>query len=298
MIAMQLLVFVTVAEKKSFSRAAEALNLTQPAVSQQIHTLEEHYGVKLFERTPKRVELTRAGETLLPYAKQILDLAAVARDALNDLMDKVTGRLTIGATLTIGEYILPPVLAAYARRFPDVELNVRIANTEEIGEMTLDHSIDVAVVEGRLLHRHLHLTPFLQDEMILLASPHHPLATNASITSDDLSAETFLLREEGSGTRAHAEEVLQALGITPRRIISIGSTQAIKEAVEAGMGFAILSKWCVRKALRDGTLVGLPLNGVRFLRPLSIALRSGRVQTRAARELIHLLQTFDYEPQT
>ena len=169
MTPMHLLVFVTVAEKKNFSRAAEALSLTQPAISQQIQSLEDFYGSKLFERTSKRVELTQAGETLLPYARQILDLADVAKGALDDLVGRVTGRLTIGASLTIGEYLLPHVLAVYAKQFPEVEVNVLIANTEEIGEMALDHSIDVGVVEGRLEHRLLRLTPFLEDEMVLIS---------------------------------------------------------------------------------------------------------------------------------
>ncbi|MGZ6503369.1 MAG: LysR family transcriptional regulator, partial [Tumebacillaceae bacterium] len=130
MITTHLLVFITVAEKKNFSRAAEALSLTQPAISQQIHTLEEYYGTKLFERTSKRVELTHAGETLFPFAKKILELEALGKDAINDLMGKVTGKLTIGATLTIGEYMLPHLIAEYTRRFPEVEVNVLVHNTE------------------------------------------------------------------------------------------------------------------------------------------------------------------------
>jgi len=290
MITSHLLVFVTVAEKKNFSRAAEALSLTQPAISQQIHTLEEYYGQKLFERTSKRVELTPAGETLLPYARQILNLSAVARDRVNDLVGKVSGRLSIGASLTIGEYLLPQLLAKYARLFPDVTISMKIANTEEIGQMVLDHTIDVGVVEGRLQHRHLELTPFAEDELILIAPLGHPLASRESVQAADLSRETFLLREEGSGTRVQAEEVLDALGVTPKRMIALGSTQTIKEGVEEGLGLAILSKWCVRKELRYETLVRLEVEGQRFPRPLQILEHTGRTYTRAVSEFIALVR--------
>ncbi|ARU63887.1 hypothetical protein CBW65_12485 [Tumebacillus avium] len=283
-----------VAEKKSFSRAAEALRLTQPAISQQIHTLEEYYGTKLFERTSKRVELTSAGETLLPYAKQILDLSAKSKGALDDLMGRVTGKLTIGATFTIGEYILPQVLAEYTQRFPEVELNLLIHNTEEIGEMMLDYSIDAGVVEGRLQHRHLTLTSFLDDEVVLFAPPGHPLADVSKVRAEQLEEHTFILREAGSGTRATAEDYLQKIGVAPRKIISIGSTQGIKEAVEAGMGLAILSKWCVRREMLAGSLQRLTLDGFHYTRPLSVLERAGRFQSRAASEFVCLVQQYAY----
>ncbi|ASS76305.1 LysR family transcriptional regulator [Tumebacillus algifaecis] len=294
MINTHLQVFATVAEKKSFSRAAEALRLTQPAISQQIHTLEEYYGTKLFERTSKRVELTTAGETLLPYAKQILDLAALSKGALDDLMGRVTGKLTIGATFTIGEYILPQVLAEYTQRFPEVELNLLIANTEEIGELMLDYRIDVGVVEGRLQHRHLTLTPYLDDEVVLLAPPSHPLGSAENIQAGDLEGQAFILREEGSGTRAVAEEFLQKIGVVPRKVITIGSTQGIKEAVEAGMGLAILSKWCVRREMKFGSLVRLKLESFHYSRHLSLLERAGRFQSRAASEFATLVQRYAY----
>ncbi|MBL0386602.1 LysR family transcriptional regulator [Tumebacillus sp. ITR2] len=286
-----LLVFVTVAEKKNFSRAAEALSLTQPAISQQIQSLEDYYGTKLFERTSKRVELTRAGEVLLPFAKEILNVSAVAKGALDDLVGKVTGKLTIGATFTIGEYILPLVLAQYTKSFPDVEVSVLIANTEEIGEKALDHSIDIGLVEGRLVHRNLNLTPLMEDEMVLFAPAGHRLAGQA-VTREELSREPYILREPGSGTRVIAEEVLVKLGVVPAKVFSMGSTQSIKEAVEAGMGLAILSKWCIRKELLYGTLVQLTPDGFSFTRPLQVLERSGHFQTKAVEEFLTLVRAF------
>jgi LysR family transcriptional regulator, transcriptional activator of the cysJI operon len=294
-ITTHLLVFVTVAEKKNFSRAAEALSLTQPAISQQVHTLEEYYGTKLFERTSKRVELTHAGETLFPYAKKILELEALGKDAIHDLMGKVTGKLTIGATLTIGEYMLPHLIAEYTRRFPEVEVNVLVHNTEEIQEMALSHSLDIGMVEGRIEHRNLTMTPFLEDEMVLIAPIEHPLTAKETVTCEDLQTETYILREEGSGTRMIAEEVMQAIGFTPTRTFSFGSTQSMKEAVEAGMGLAILSKWCIRKELRFGTLAQLKPEHFTFTRPLCLLERAGHVQTRALTEFIALVHSYPYK---
>jgi len=290
MITPHLRVFVTVAEKKNFSRAAEALSLTQPAISQQIHTLEEFYGTKLFERTSKRVELTRAGETLLPYAMQILDLGAVAKDAVDELTGTVSGRLTIGASFTIGEYLLPALIAEYTREYPTVELAMLIGNTEEIGEKLLDLSVDVAVVEGRLVHRHLQLTPMAEDELVLIASPTHPLAAKREVNAAQLHGELFILREEGSGTRMVAEEALLSIGVTPKRVISLGSTQAIKETIEAGLGLALLSKWCVRKEVRNGTLSALSVTGIASKRPLSMVEHTARIRTRAVEAFVELLK--------
>lgn len=294
MTPMHLLVFVTVADKKNFSRAAEALSLTQPAISQQIHSLEEYYGSKLFERTSKRVELTRSGETLLPYAKRILELSAAAKGAVDDLSGRVTGRMTIGATLTIGEYILPQLLAEYTKLYPEVEVEMMIANTEEIGEMALDHRLDAALVEGRFTHKTLTLTPFLEDEMLLIAPGDHPLAAQESITVADLARESFVLREAGSGTRVVAEEVLRSLGVHPAKMYAFGSTQAIKEAVEAGMGLTILSKWCIRKEESFGTLKRLLVPGFTFSRPLWVMERPGQFQTRAVAEFTSLVHSYAY----
>lgn len=293
MLTTHLTIFVTVAEKKNFSRAAEALQISQPAISQQIHSLEDYYGMKLFVRTSKRVELTQAGETLLPYAKKVLELVNAAHGALDDLMGRVTGQLKIGASLTIGEYILPHLLAEYTKRFPEVEMNVLIHNTEDIAAMALEHSIDVAVVEGRVEHRHLTMTPFSEDELVLIAASDHPLA-GTRIQGTLLAAETFLLREAGSGTRVVAEAALGALGITPAKIVTLGSTQSIKEAVEAGLGVAILSKWCIRKELRFGTLARLDIEDFAFTRPLSVLERVGQFKTRAVEEFIALVKTYPY----
>ncbi|MGZ6505472.1 MAG: LysR substrate-binding domain-containing protein, partial [Tumebacillaceae bacterium] len=143
-------------------------------------------------------------------------------------------------------------------------------------------------------HRNLQMTPFLEDEMVLIASVNHPLACHVRINRDDLTDQTFILREEGSGTRMIAEEVMRAIGFTPNRAFSFGSTQSMKEAVEAGMGLAILSKWCIRKELRFRTLAQLKLQQFTFTRPLCLLERAGHLQTRAMTEFTALVHTFPF----
>lgn len=290
----QLLVFMTVVEKKNFSRAAEALNLTQPAVSQQIHSLEDYYGVKLFERNSKRVEMTRAGEILYRYAAEILRLHQEARQAINDLLGRVTGKLIIGASLTIGEYVLPRLLSVFTGQFPEVEVAVSIGNTEVIAEHTLANRIDVGLVEGPVNPANLITVPFLEDEMLLIVPANHRLASVREADVSDLVGEIFIVREAGSGTRFVVEEVFRTLGIQPKREIQFGSTQAIKEAVEAGLGVAFISKWSIQKELKLGTLSAIRIKGHSFPRPFSLIWKKDQFQSRAMKEFAKLTASSDF----
>ncbi len=289
----QLYIFMTVADKKNFSRAGEFLNMTQPAISQHIHALEDYYGVKLFERSSKKVELTQAGTILYNYARNILDLHQKAKRAVSDLVDTVTGKLTIGASLTIGEYVLPRLLASFARKYPDVEFSVWIGNTEMVHERTREGSIDIGLVEGAIEDTQLHIKAFLQDEMVLVAPVLHPLAAKSNISRDDLQECVFVIREEGSGTRLSAEELFQKAGFRPERIITLGSTQAIKEAVEAGMGISILSKWCVRKELLLGSLKLLRIKGLEIPRLFFLIKLKDKFQSRAGDEFVKFINSED-----
>ncbi|BCJ86579.1 selenium metabolism-associated LysR family transcriptional regulator [Effusibacillus dendaii] len=288
-----LLVFVTVVEKKNFSRAAESLNMTQPAVSQQIHSLEDYYGVKLFERNSKRVETTRAGEVLYRYAVQIVNLQREAQQAVNDLMGLVTGKLMIGASLTIGEYVLPRLLSVYARHYPDVEISVTIGNTEVIADHALNNRIDVGLVEGPVNPANLVITPFLEDEMVLIVPTTHRLAAIGRVHIEDLLEETFIIRESGSGTRFIVEEVFRTLGIQPKREIQFGSTQAIKEAVEAGLGVSFISIWSVQKEIKLGTLRVLRVHNHSFPRPFSMIWKKKQLETRAMKEFTAMTESID-----
>ncbi|AEG14056.1 transcriptional regulator, LysR family [Desulfofundulus kuznetsovii DSM 6115] len=285
----QLRVFVTVAEKKNFSRAAEVLNLTQPAISQHIHALEEHYRARLFDRSNKKVELTQAGAILYSYAKKILNLHQEAERAVTDLIELVTGKIAVGASMTIGEYVLPRLLGAFAQKYPDVELAMTTGNTAMVFEQTLEGSIDIGLVEGPVEHAHLQVEPFLTDEMVLIVSPGHPLAGKSQATGEDLESCTFILREEGSGTRVAAENALRQLEVTPARIIVMGSTQAIKQAVEAGLGISFLSKLTIRKELALGTIKPVRLKDINITREFKIIRNRTRFQSRACDEFARFI---------
>ncbi|OAT85619.1 LysR family transcriptional regulator [Desulfotomaculum copahuensis] len=285
----QLLVFVTVAEKKNFSRAGEELNLTQPAISQHIHALEEYYRARLFERSNKKVELTQAGHILYSYARQILALHQKAERAVTDLIDLVTGKMVVGASMTVGEYVLPRLLGAYAKKFPEVELAMTIGNTAVICEHTLDGTIDTGLVEGPVEHAHLQVQPFLEDEMVLVVPAGHLLAEKTVVDPEDLLNQTFILREEGSGTRLAAESALHRLGLTPHRVIQLGSTQAIKQAVEAGLGISFMSRWAIRKEVALSTLKPLRIKDVSITREFNIIRNQTRFQSRACDEFVRFI---------
>ncbi|UOF90493.1 LysR family transcriptional regulator [Fodinisporobacter ferrooxydans] len=288
-------VFLTVAEKRNFSRAAEFLNLTQPAISQQIQTLEEYYGAKLFERTNKRVELTQAGHVLVPYAQKIMETHHHALQAVNDLTGQVTGKLTIGASLTIGEYILPKLLANFSGNYPKVEPTVKIGNTEVIAEHMLSGTIDLGLIEGPIHNKHLHVVPFLEDEMLLIVPANHMLNRYTEVEVDDVANETFLLREAGSGTRFAMEELLHDLSIQPKRVIQLGSLQSIKEGVEAGLGISFLSKWTIQKEIQLQSIHPVRIKGVRLKRQFSLLNRKGQFASRAVTEFMRVVQETKWE---
>lgn len=284
MLSNELLIFITVAEEKNLFRAAEVQNLTQPDISRHIQALEEYYGAVLFEKSGKGVELTPAGAALYTHAREILDLYRASRKAVADIVELVTGKLTIGASLTIGEYILPRMLATFSQRYPKVNYSVIIGNTEFIHERALEGSIDFGLVEGHIEDKQLEVKEFLKDEMVLIVSKQHFLAKKKYVIREDLEAVTFVMREEGSGTRLALEEVLKEISLKPEKIITLGSTQAIKEAVEAGLGISFLSKWALRKELQLGTLKAVRVKDLNITRGFYLIRHKERLESKACSE--------------
>jgi DNA-binding transcriptional LysR family regulator len=281
MLDQHLVVFLTVAKKRNFSRAGEALRMSQPGVSQYVSALEEYYGAKLFDRTNKRVELTRAGEALLPFAETIVELHNRARQAIADLVGNVSGKIHIGTSYTIGEYILPLILARFTSDYPEVEIRVKIDNTEQVSRELEQYKLDIGLVEGKVTSGGLSVEPFLRDEMSVILPKYHRLASSRTVTLEDLMEETWLLREEGSGTRAVADEMFSCFGRFPSRRIILGSTQAIKESVAAGLGVSLLSTWAVGRDVEHGVLCTASVSGFDSSRMLSIVLPKSEFHTRA-----------------
>ncbi|WP_144460663.1 LysR family transcriptional regulator [Siminovitchia fortis] len=267
-------VFIAVAEKKNFSRAAEELHMTQPAVSQYIRAFEREIGTRLLERTNKYVKLNKAGEIVYDHAKEIVGLYTKMQGLVDDLTNKTSGPLAIGASYTFGEYILPHVIADMLEEHPLVNPAISIGNTRDIAEFVLKHQLDVGIVEGDFRHDKLMIEPFAEDRMFIVAAPGHPLAQEENITPQELEKERWIIREIGSGTRKAADNMFAAINISPKRIMEFGSIQLIKESVEAGLGISLLSQWAIRKELAMGTLKKIEVDGLPFTRKFSIVTSS------------------------
>ncbi|MTW84515.1 LysR family transcriptional regulator [Virgibacillus dakarensis] len=282
-------VFVTVAEKKNFSRAAEELHMTQPSVSQYIRTFEENIGTRLLERTNKYVRLNKAGEIVYHHAKEILGLYTNMQHLVDDLVNKAKGPLSIGASYTFGEYLLPRIIANLLETYPDIHPTVTIGNTTEIADLVATHQLDVGIVEGHFKDQQLRVEEFAEDYMVVVASPNHILAKKRGVEILDLEKVTWIVREKGSGTREATEKVFHRFKLSPAKLMNFGSTQPIKEAVEAGLGISLLSRWAIQKELRNGDLNIINIKGLPFSRKFSIVTKSP-FQTKALEVFLGLLR--------
>lgn len=265
-------IFFTVAEKGTFSAAAQSLHMTQPGVTMQIQALEDHFGAKMFRRMPKAVELTDAGLALLPYARRMVELMAETDREMSRYTRELKGRLELGTSLTIGEYILPRLIGPFNREFPNITVSMKVMNTAQIMEEVLAHTLTFGLVEAETPHPDLIVEPLLRDELMLVLPAGHELLRQERITFADLCRYPFIMRESGSGTRKIVEEALEKQGhaIAKLRIaMDLGSTGAIKSAVEAGLGLSILSVATVKHEVALGVLALREVEGVRFVRSFS-----------------------------
>lgn len=285
-------VFITVVERQNFSRAAEELLMTQPAVSQYIRTFEENIGARLLERTSKYVRLTKAGEIVYHHAKEIVGLYTRMQTLVDDLINHASGTLSIGASFTFGEYVLPHIIAKMQENTPAIQPMVTIGNTKEIVTYMVSHQLDVGIIEGNFDQElQMHVEDFAEDYMVLVASPNHPLTRKkGKIKMTDLEHEKWVLRERGSGTREAADNIFERYKIEPSQMMNFGSTQAIKEAVGAGLGISLLSRWAIQRELRNGDLHMIDVEGLPFIRKFSIV-TSSPFQTKAQQVFIELLQS-------
>jgi DNA-binding transcriptional LysR family regulator len=271
-----LAVFHAVAQAGGMTLGAERLDVSQPAVSKQVRELESALGVHLFDRIGRRVRLSQAGETLAGYARRLFALAHEAEQAMADVRAVGRGRLAVGASTTIGTYLLPGVAAAFWRRHPGVELLVEIENTEQVHSRLAGHELDVGLTEGFVEQEELDAEVFHRDELVVIAPPGHRLAGSPRVPLSALREEPFILREPGSGTRAVEERALARLKLPVRVALALGSTEAIKRVVAEGVGLAIVSRLSVRAECAAGTLAVLPVAGLRIERPLHLVRRKGR----------------------
>ncbi len=284
-----LMIFLAVAEEGSVSRGADRLCISQPAVSKQLGLLEASLKAKLFERRPKGVRLTEAGELLLGYARRLAALEREVDQAMGELQGLERGTLTVGASLTVGAYLMPELLADYSRRYPRIALTLEIANTEVIQRMLREGRLELALTEGFADDPDLDAAVFAHDELVAIAPPGHPLLTASPVTAARLIQEPLILRELGSGTRAVLERALAEHGIAVQPFMSLGSTEAIKRAVAAGAGLAVVSRLALGLELETGRLALLPLSDLALRRPLHRLTRRGAHESRAAKAFREML---------
>ncbi len=281
----RLKVFRAVAEQESFRKAAERLNLSQPAVSQNVHALEEELGVTLFDRSGNRVRLTQPGTVLLRYARRSAQLARETLDALAKIEGEPRGELHLGASTTVAQYILPRMLGAFKKQYPQITLSVASGNTEQVVELLLRGKIAMGIIEGPASSRELRKRRFLEDRMVLIVPRQHPWAAMREISIDLLKDAPLLMRERGSGSRRVVELALKRSGLKLGQLhvaMDLDSTEAIVSGVEAGLGVGFVSAWAIGKEVRLGTLKPVRVAGLEIVRDLTLIQRGGPAPEGAA----------------
>ena len=273
----RLKVFRVVARHLNFTRAAEELLLTQPAVTQQIKALEDEYGLPLFDRVGGRITLTAAGAVLLPYAEQLKALSDEAFEAVTGTSGTHAGTLILGASQTIGQYLLPNFVAAFLREHPRVAVTAVSGNTDAMLDAVAEHRVQLALIEGPGLRMDLHIEPFMEDHLVLIVPASHEWA-GQTIGVQDLFQAPLLMREFGSGSRRVIENALAKAGLKKkdlRTVMELDSTEGQVSAVEAGLGVTFVSQWSVRHQLALHTLGIARVKGLKLARKFALAYPSG-----------------------
>ena len=261
----RLQIFLAVAEHLHFTRAAESLYLTQPAVSAAIQSLEDNYGIRLFHRIGRRVELTEAGRLLQVEARDILDRVALTERGLRELNELQRGELHLGSSLTIGNYWLPRKIGEFKRRYPGIVVNCTLANTEEICTGTATGIFDLGLIEGEVLlstQRHLEKTVIGGDRLVIVVGPSHPWFDCPFIETNQLAETPWLMREPGSGTQQRFEEAIGSWQIDPSSLpiaLVLTTGEMVKVLVEEGVGAAAISELIVEKELQLKTMRAVPI---------------------------------------
>lgn len=259
----RLQVFHAVARHLSFTKAAEALLMTQPAVTFQIKQLEDQYNVRLFERGHGRISLTPAGEMVLEYADQILGLTDELEARLGDMTGLMRGTLVIGASTTIAEFMLPTVLGEFNALYPQVKPRLIVGNSELIQNRVAEHGVDIGLVESVTTANGLLAESCSPDELVVICAPDYPLAGRQQITPEELLDYEYIAREPGSGTRETVEQYFRTAGFSPdqlKTLMELGSPEALKGVVMSGLGFSIVSRAVAKREVQQKRLITVTLS--------------------------------------
>ncbi|GAC1444991.1 MAG: selenium metabolism-associated LysR family transcriptional regulator [Chloroflexota bacterium] len=285
----QLQTFARLAELGNFTRVAEVLHLTQPAVTQQVRSLERHFGVRLVDIVGRRPVLTDAGRFLAGRARELLIATSLLEKEMSEFAAARGGEFRIGATLTIGTYALPAILAHFGAEHPGISIQVEVANTQEMVRRVTSGALGLALIEGPLEHDGLTVIPFKQDRLVLITSPHHPFAARRHIRLSDLDGQPFVWRERGSGTRLLVERALNHAGVHVHTALELPGGEGVSRAVEEGIGITIVSALVVERALAGGQLMAVEIEDLDLHRTFRLIHVHGRSLSPAARVFIQVL---------
>lgn len=285
----QLQVFVHTAGSGSLRGAADALHLTQPAASMALAEMERQLGTPLFDREKNRLRLSARGRELLPLAQELLERYAELGRVAARKKAEPSGELRIGTSNTVGNYLVGDLLRDFVAAHPQVGIRLRVANTEDIARAVLEHQLDVGVVEGPVFQTELQVLPWRDDHLVVCAAPSHPLAHGKALKKSDFREQNWILREPGSATRTQSEQALAKLP-PPARVLELSQTEAIKQAVAAGLGIACLPEVAIGEAVAAGRLAVLDTPFLDLRRKLTVLVRRGRYRGAALEAFLHGLK--------
>ncbi|WP_373898648.1 selenium metabolism-associated LysR family transcriptional regulator [Haloimpatiens sp. FM7315] len=288
----KLRIFYEVSKELNMTKVAEKLYVSQPSISQAINDLERELDVKLFERIGKKIYLTYYGEVLLKYVRRILNIYDEASRVMKDINSLKGGKLIIGASTTIGIYIMPDVIGKFSKKYPDIDISIIVENTENIVKLIEENKLDIAFVEGPVHSDEIRLEKFCEDELVFITNSDHPWTRDKKIVKEDILKEKIIIREKGSGTREVFVDALKKRDIDFKIFMELGHTEAIKKAVEAGIGVSCISKRCVKDEVNYGKLVVAKIDDLRIIRNLYLIDHKDKYISKLIRTFVNFAKEY------
>jgi len=285
----QLKIFLEAVKQMNYTRAGKELSLSQSAISIQISELEKSLGVKLFEQIGKKLFLTEEGLTLEKWANKILASVKDAEIAIYELKGLSKGHIHIGASTTIGSYILPELLCSYKKLYPGIEINIEIANTSVITEKIRKNEIDFALTGREITDENLIVKPFIKDEIIPVSSPKNKICRKKKLSIKDIVKEPILVRESGSATRDALEKNLKKIGTACKFALEVGSTEALKRSVHNNLGISFISRFAVLFEIQNGYLIEIKLNDFKLTRQFYLVYLKEKYFSKAAGNFLEFI---------
>lgn len=286
----QLEIFVAISRTESVSRAAEVLSLSQSATSTALSELERQFDLQLFDRVGKSLRINETGQQLLPRAVELLDRAKEIENLLQG--NAGFGHMKIGATLTVGNYLATILVARFLQEHPESRIQLEVHNTSTIVQQITNHELDLGLIEGDCNHPDIAVEPWIADELVVFCAPNHPLANQRKVTMSQLLQEQWILREKGSGTRATFDRAFHSHHSELKIRLELEHTEAIKRAVESGLGIGCISRLALKDAFRRGSLVPLSTPSLELGRYFYFLWHKQKYQTTGIREFLDLCKRF------